>query len=784
MRCTHLLLPLFLSFSACANEAEPHFLGMDYEASIARVEQGDYSFLSDFDDAESQPVYGIEEGAAYYIGRIFEEMGRSETAVQFYSRQWDEEVEPWRSEAGRRLVLLVGNEVDVGPHADRALAVAETLSGELAGDSRPAHLPEVAFDRGELLLARADLLLELERYEELSALASETDTAPSLYPRLAVAALELGRPPEAREYLRRTLERSPRGDALVTLSKELESGEAAESGDGDEEEDSDARFDSTRLDLLSARAAVADRDWEQAVEAFGADDAKEFARGLPEDLRTARPVAGDIREAFFRAGRPRDGAAVLQAIADEVDEQADGEGAEEALTYIYQSAGRLYRNAGAHREAVDALGRAIDTASDPEDRDAALYHYLHAAVSANPQSLVERLEDRLEGSVNTSRFDRPLERLLANIIPSRRWDLLAEAYPAVRAHASGRSAAQYGVTYAAALRAGLAPPPTDVEWPELGPAEPAAGAGPARSAGRRLAGDEDAEAAEEALLEQAAGQSESRYYAILASVMQGEQPGALPGERDVERSVVPGPDDELISGYLEYGLLGPAYEAVYGEGRRSGESVTRELAERLAADGKLLESLRVANRLSRIDGVVIDTELAELIYPRAYEEQLLSVTEDYEIPEYLFYGLVREESYFDASIQSWVGATGLAQLMPSTAADVAARLGVGEYDLTDPETNLRFGGRYFSDLYGTFGEWTPSLIAYNAGQGRVRRWLALRGDLPPLLFHESVPLQESRDYIRKVLISAVNYRHLYEGGNVEATVEDFFPGVSGGTNGE
>ena len=757
MKCMHLLLPLFLSFSACANEPEPHFLGMDYEGSIARLERGDYSFLSDFDEAESQPVYRIEEGAAYYIGRVFEEMGRGETAVQFYWRQWEEEVEPWRSEAGRRLVSLVRNEVDVTPHADRALAVVETLSGELAGEARPKHLPEVVFDRRELLVARADFLLELERYEELFALSSEADTVPALYPRLALAAVELGEPREAREYLYRTVQNAPRGEALVTLSDVLEPGDARDTGDSGgasgAAEAIDARFDRAHLDLLSARAAVAGREWEQAVEAFGAGDAsgagdaREFVARLPADVRAARPVTADIREAYFRAGRPRDGAAVLRAIADAADERR-----EDALTYIYQSIGRLYRNAGEHHLAVNTLGRAIDYASDPEDRDDALYHYLHAAVSANPQALVGRLEDRLSGSVNTSRFNRPLERLLANIIPARRWDLLVEAYPAVRSHASARSAAQYGVTYAAALRAGLAPPPAD----------------------------EDAASAEAALLRQAAGQRESRYYAILAAVMLGERPRALPGERDVERAVVPGPDDELISGYLDYGLLDPAYEAVYGEGRRSGESVTRELAERLAADGKLLESLRVANRLSRIDGVVIDTELAELIYPRAYEEELRSVTEAYDIPEYLFYGLVREESYFDASIQSWVGATGLAQLMPATAGDVAARLGVSDYDLTDPETNLRFGGRYLSDLYRSFGEWTPSLIAYNAGQGRVRRWRALRGDLPSILFHESVPLQESRDYIRKILISAVNYRHLYEGGNVEATVEDLFPGVSGG----
>lgn len=742
------MLPLLLTIAGCANEPDPHFLGMDYDASMARLERGDYSFLSDFADAESQAVYGIDEGGAYYIGRIFEEKGRRETALEFYSRQWEEEAEPWRSEAGLRFVTLVLDEVDAERRAERALAIVETLTGELEGRDRPEHLPDRGFDRGELLTARADLLLKLERYEELSSLSSDAEDTVSLYPRLALAAFERENRAEAQEYLYRTVKYTPREAAIARLAEGI--------GLDVPDDAVEAADDPHLLALLAARAAVADGKWDLAVEGFGGGNAEDLLGRVNRELRFARPVIADVREAYFRGGRPRDGAAVLAFIAG--DSIAD----RDARSYLYQSAGRLYRNAGAHQQAVEVLARAIDQADNGEDRDNALYHYLHAAVSENPFSLAERLEDRLAGSSDTSRFNRPLERLLANIIPARRWDLLAEAYPVVREHASARSAAQYGVSYAAALRAGLAPPPGDVAWPDSG----------------RLSGEEGATGAETRMLEHAAKQEESRYYAILGAVMLGETPRALPGERDVERSLVPGPDDDLLSGYLEYGLLDRAYEAVYDDGRRSGESVTRELAERLAADGRLLESLRVANRLSRIDGVVIDTDLAELIYPRAYEEQLLAVTEEYGIPEYLFYGLVREESYFDAEIQSWVGATGLAQLMPATAADVAARLGVSDYDLTDPQTNLRFGGRYFSDLYRAFGEWTPSLVAYNAGQGRVRRWQRLRGDLPPILFHESVPIHEPRDYIRKILVSAVNYRHLYEGGNVAATVEDFFPGAA------
>ena len=61
------------------------------------------------------------------------------------------------------------------------------------------------------------------------------------------------------------------------------------------------------------------------------------------------------------------------------------------------------------------------------------------------------------------------------------------------------------------------------------------------------------------------------------------------------------------------------------------------------------------------------------------------VCKEYDIPEYIFYGLIRTESYFDNDIESVAGAIGLCQLMPSTASDVGRKLKVKDYDLLNPE---------------------------------------------------------------------------------------------------
>ena len=82
------------------------------------------------------------------------------------------------------------------------------------------------------------------------------------------------------------------------------------------------------------------------------------------------------------------------------------------------------------------------------------------------------------------------------------------------------------------------------------------------------------------------------------------------------------------------------------------------------------------------------------------------------VPEDLFLRLVQRESGWNPGAVSSKGASGLAQLMPSTA----DRLGV---DISDPKANLDGGARYLRMMYDKFGSWRLALAAYNAGPGAV-----------------------------------------------------------------
>lgn len=130
-------------------------------------------------------------------------------------------------------------------------------------------------------------------------------------------------------------------------------------------------------------------------------------------------------------------------------------------------------------------------------------------------------------------------------------------------------------------------------------------------------------------------------------------------------------------------------------------------------------------------------------------------------------GLIRQESSFDVQAASPVGARGLMQLMPTTAAAVARRLNEA-IDLpaltADPAYNMRLGTSYLQELLDRFGAALPlALAGYNAGPNRVRDWVAGYGDpvagaVDMVDWIELIPFNETRNYVQRVIENIVIYR--------------------------
>lgn len=141
-------------------------------------------------------------------------------------------------------------------------------------------------------------------------------------------------------------------------------------------------------------------------------------------------------------------------------------------------------------------------------------------------------------------------------------------------------------------------------------------------------------------------------------------------------------------------------------------------------------------------------------FPAAMQSNFEQLGAQLELDPWLLMALSRRESAFNPHARSPVGATGLMQLMPATAKQVARQIGMtlkGTEALHDPDTNLRLGGQYLADLLQRYnGNRVLALAAYNAGPHRVDRWLDER-ELPFDVFIESIPFYETREYVQAVL---------------------------------
>jgi len=189
------------------------------------------------------------------------------------------------------------------------------------------------------------------------------------------------------------------------------------------------------------------------------------------------------------------------------------------------------------------------------------------------------------------------------------------------------------------------------------------------------------------------------------------------------------------------------------------------LSRALAEHGFGLQAVQLGWQAhARLRGVWTESVL-RAVYPLAYTEIISAEAHSRDVDPFLVAAIARQESAFAPDVISRAGARGLLQLMPETGRWWAGRLGVRDYDhdlLFHPETNVHLGTAYFADLQRRYGEIQISLVAYNAGPTRARRWRQrpeYRTDRE--LFAERIPFSETRTYVRNVLSHYRIYQQIY-----------------------
>ena len=172
-----------------------------------------------------------------------------------------------------------------------------------------------------------------------------------------------------------------------------------------------------------------------------------------------------------------------------------------------------------------------------------------------------------------------------------------------------------------------------------------------------------------------------------------------------------------------------------------------------------IEASRSISRLAGYGDVPLSASFppyfAHVQYGTYYLPWIEQIAEKYDIPEILIFSLIYQESHFGAHAFSSAGASGLMQLMPATAAQIASETGYPpnytQDDLRVPYYNLELGSNYLArQLYVFDGDAYLALAAYNGGPGNTLRWKELVGDDPDV-FLNSIRYLETRTYLRRIV---------------------------------
>ena len=154
----------------------------------------------------------------------------------------------------------------------------------------------------------------------------------------------------------------------------------------------------------------------------------------------------------------------------------------------------------------------------------------------------------------------------------------------------------------------------------------------------------------------------------------------------------------------------------------------------------------------------------DLRFPMPWQETFTRHATTQQVPSTELMAIARRESAFYPQANSPVGARGLMQLMPATGKEVASSLGKSHTKaaLYEVDYNVLLGSAYYRQLLDRYdGNRVFALTAYNAGPHRVNRWRHKLADAVPVeVWIETIPYQETRNYVQAVLSYNVVFQHL------------------------
>ena len=427
--------------------------------------------------------------------------------------------------------------------------------------------------------------------------------------------------------------------------------------------------------------------------------------------------------------------------------------------YALIYSGLLYnKNENYRRRALLQFEDAVQASTDDSEYDQALWYYLQAALKISTDEAMEALQKYCSTWHDRAYFDDFFDSLGVLLFSSGKWNSFGRVYELIKDSASEASVSKYAYLSGRIMEAGF------VERDEVQIRQAYEAAASA---------DSGTYVYYKLLAAKELGLSEPQIEAMFFGAALKEQNETKAGEKALSAR-------RLLLGLADFGFGSRIYDEWLLFFEDDNFLIDLDTAVRLASflrkvpgAGNYSKSLRMVSRTANLDGVKITREAFELLYPKNFSEYVEASAKEFDVDKNVLYALIRTESFFDPQVQSHAGAVGLTQLMESTAADCAKRLGVEDYDLSSPQTNIRFGSYYYANMTERLnGARLLALFAYNAGITNVRRWvrsskieLDRNTNLESDLFLETLPFAETRDYGRRVVSAAAMYAFLYDRKN-------------------
>jgi soluble lytic murein transglycosylase len=488
--------------------------------------------------------------------------------------------------------------------------------------------------------------------------------------------------------------------------------------------------------LLSFRTFQEDGNWPQS---------------LPPEFLKYPVLINDLGRAFQYTSSGTEGLYLFLQWENNLSDSPEMSGTPEDVRFrLLFLAARIARRNGLSQQAASLFEQALAFAPDTEQSDASIWYILDMSLAGTSDIFIEKLDKLIPLWHNNNYFNDVLERFLQTLVSRQDWKRIIRVFSIIR-------------STGAAVKAGYA-------WVIGRVIE-----------GNYLINEEMILAAQAAGSESSAvivsffkrsayttlgdDVSSFLYYRSLSATVLGEPFLAFPSETEAAGA---SPALEFLLGFFSHNMGEYAYEYITRMEQDLSVDELRAVAHVLQQAGMYFESIKLAARYVNREGHKLNRLDFELLFPRAYTE----LVEKYAaqtgvLPEILF-ALIRTESAFQSDIVSHAGAVGLTQLIPETASEMADRIrraGGPNYaangiDLNNPEQNIHIGAYYLNYLTARFDDQLLSLLAYNGGMNRVRRWRAA-SSYPVDLFLETITINETRDYGRKVMSAAAVYKDLY-----------------------